>query len=255
MEHMINNKLYVKRENVCTKKCERFKKEFFNNVTHEIRTPMNSIVGFSELLKDNNLDSDLRSTYADLVVKNVYQLLEVVDNCLCNASLEAGQVALNPTIVNLNELCYTIKEVFMESKGFYDISFGFSPGLSDMSATLMVDEVKLVQVLSSLLLNAFNFTQVGYINFGYTIESGFIHFFVDDTGVGIPEDKIESIFEPFSKVDYSLKNTGVGLGLTICRNMVRLMGGDIWVLSKLGKGSVFHFSIPLVFSSKTPVAL
>jgi signal transduction histidine kinase len=188
-------------------------------------------------------------------VNNSYQLLSIVDHCLNVYSLESGLVSLNESKVNLNELCNSIKAIFRGSMKSSDISFSFFPSLPDLSATFEVDEEKLVDVLSSLLLNAFNYTKSGYIHFGYTIEPGFVQFFVDDTGIGIPEDKIDSIFDPFSKVDYAQKTSGVGLGLTICRHYAHLMGGDIWATSTLGKGSNFYFSIPIKESTfKTPVA-
>ena len=232
-----------------TSDSDRLKKAFLNNISHEFRTPMNAIVGYSELLKDKDLDHGLRSDFVDIVIENSLILLNVVDHCLSMASIEAGLVKLKSTMVDLNGLCYTIWNDFLTSSGAADISFEFIPDLTGTSSMINVDVEKLKSILTNLIRNAYDFTESGRICFGYAVKSDCIEFFVEDTGKGISEESLTTIFDEFSKVDYALKNRGIGLGLTICRSYVTLMGGSIWVKSTIGVGSIFYFSIPLTLDS------
>ena len=225
---------------------DRLKTEFLNNMSHEIRTPMNGILGFSEFLNDQNLDEKKRQNYIKIVQNSGYQLLRIIDDILEISKLETKQVTLKEEKTNLNDLLFEMFSIFDIKAKENQIFLYLEKGLSDRNSIILTDSVKLHKVLSNLLENAFKFTNDGQINFGYQINKKRIEFFVRDTGIGIPKNKSEIIFERFSQADKELskKVGGLGLGLSIAKENVMLLGGDISVESKMSKGSTFRFDIP-----------
>jgi PAS domain S-box-containing protein len=225
---------------------DRLKTEFLNNMSHEIRTPMNGILGFSELLNGPDLDDNKRKNFVSIIQNSGNQLLRVIDDIIEISKLETKQVILKEDKVNLNDLLLELFSVFDPKAKESQISLHLERGLSDSNSVILLDSLKLHKVLNNLLENALKFTNEGKINFGYKLENNKLEFFVSDTGIGIPKGKNKIIFKRFSQADKELskKVGGLGLGLSIAKENVMLLGGDINVESKKEVGSTFRFNIP-----------
>lgn len=224
---------------------DKLKTAFLQNISHEIRTPMNSIIGFSELLKENNSSAKEKAQYLDMIEKGSGQLLNIVNEVLDISLIETGNITLNEQKLNLNEL---IDETYLVHKQSIkkEISFTSAKGLSGEAAIILTDGTKVRQVLNNLLDNAIKFTDNGHISFGYSLVNNNLEFFIEDTGIGIDVDFHEDIFERFRKVgrDNNRLYEGVGLGLAICKGNIELLKGKIWIDSAPGVGSKFYFTIP-----------
>jgi PAS domain S-box-containing protein len=225
---------------------DRLKTEFLHNMSHEIRTPMNGILGFSNFLGDANLSNEKRNSYVKIIQNSGRQLLGIIDDILEISTLETKQVVVKEEKTGLNDLLFELFSIFDLKAKNAQISLYLEKGLSDEQSIVLTDRVKLHKVLSNLLENAIKFTSIGQINFGYELKDTKLEFFVRDTGIGIPENKVKIIFERFSQADKELsKNVGgLGLGLSIAKENVILLGGDLSVTSKVLEGSTFTFDIP-----------
>jgi PAS domain S-box-containing protein len=226
---------------------DRLKSAFLANMSHEIRTPLNAIVGFSRLLARKNYDQDKRKIFIDDIQSNSNQLLTIINDILDISKIESGQFILGPTKVCINKLLQEVHDSMQIQIKDKDIVLHCEKPLSDAVVTIIVDEVRLKQVLGNLLHNAIKFTEEGYINFGYkTIKNNEILFFVKDTGIGIAPEKHHIIFEHFRQEDDTTtrKYGGTGLGLSISKKLIELMGGNIWVESVKNKGAQFFVTIP-----------
>ena len=224
---------------------DKLKTAFLQNISHEIRTPMNSIIGFSELLKDNKITELEKSQYLDMIAKGSDQLLDIVNEILDISLIETGNISVNKQKVNLNKL---IDETYLIFRPLIknEIYFSVTKGLSDNGENILTDVTKVRQVLYNLLKNAIKFTDNGHIKFGYSLADNELEFYVEDTGIGIDADLHNKIFELFHKVGHDNKRIyeGVGLGLAICKGNIELLHGRIWVDSKPFTGSKFYFTIP-----------
>jgi CheY-like chemotaxis protein len=225
----------------------RLKSAFLANMSHEIRTPMNGIIGFSELLKNARLSEEKRLYYANIVIDSSRQLLNIVNDILDISRIETGKVSLNHEEVCINDLINVLYAFFELQIGDKAIKLIASKPLSKSQSTIVTDRTRLRQVLTNLLNNAIKFTNKGHIKFGYQQINDYLEFFVEDTGIGISEELHEKVFEPFRQADLEITNRygGTGLGLTISRRLVELLGGKIRVESKPGYGSVFYFTLPV----------
>jgi signal transduction histidine kinase len=227
---------------------DRLKTAFLQNVSHEIRTPMNAILGFSELLNEQDVEPDTRLIYTEIIHKSGNQLMTILEDIINISELEAGKEVLRLENININPLLRDIYEQFRIKVAAKNIELKISTGLEDKKDFIIIDETKLIQIITNLLNNSLKFTRHGSIIFGYKLKNGNLEFFVADTGVGIPEDKFQDIFDRFKQVEIVLSTEnggrGLGLGLSISKAYVELMGGRIWLQSAPGKGSTFHFSIP-----------
>jgi CheY-like chemotaxis protein/anti-sigma regulatory factor (Ser/Thr protein kinase) len=219
---------------------------FIHNISHEIRTPMNAIVGFASLLNEPGLSDETRRFYIKMITESSDQLLAIVNDIIEISNLDAGLVKVCLKETNLNHLLSELYNRFNKEAVENGISFALHNYLSDARSVVETDSVKLSQVLSNLLENAFKFTASGKISFGYSVSEKNIRFFVTDTGIGIPAEQSGKIFERFYQIDSSASRAyeGTGLGLTISKAYIELMGGNIWVRSIQGKGSAFYFTIP-----------
>ena len=225
---------------------DRLKTAFLHNISHEIRTPMNSIVGFSEFLKDTDLSVEKRNTYVDIIHNSSEQLLSIITDIISIATLEAGQESIFKCPVNVNVVLKTLYAQFEPKTKQKNIPLYLNCGLYDEEAIIQIDQTKFIQILLNLVNNAIKFTKQGFIKFGYEQKGEYLEFFIEDTGIGIPSHMHESIFERFRQVESTIANGygGAGLGLSISKGYVELMGGKIWLSSEPDKGSTFYFTIP-----------
>jgi len=232
---------------------DRLKTAFLHNVSHEIRTPMNAIIGFSALLNEPDTTEEERHQFIDIIFQSGSQLLSIINDIVDIANVESGQVKLNIKEMNLNSSLRSLDEQFSYKEKPDVISINLDAGLPDERAMIMTDSTKVIQILSNLINNATKFTKEGEIDFGYSLKDGYLEFFVRDTGIGIPPEHHEKIFERFFQVDnlVSRKFGGTGLGLSICKAYVELLGGKIWVSSNPGQGTEFRFTIPYIFSEES----
>ncbi|MDR2039892.1 MAG: tetratricopeptide repeat protein, partial [Bacteroidales bacterium] len=238
------------RARVQAEESDMLKSSFLANMSHEIRTPMNGIVGFLSFLEQDNLPAAKRQSYIRIIRSNVQQLLQIIEDIIDISKIDTHQLALHPVSFDLNNLMEEL-DVF-----FYDII-----ARNDKKIELILDRrqfrypcfiqsdpIRVRQILSNLIGNAIKFTLKGYIRFGYLLrkDASELLFFVEDTGIGIPSDKKEYIFERFKQLnDDPLKMYGgTGLGLAISRNLVEMLHGNIWVESEPDIGSVFYFTLP-----------
>jgi PAS domain S-box-containing protein len=235
---------------------DRLKTAFLHNISHEIRTPMNAIVGFSGFLCDPDLKTEKRKLFTDIIIKSSDQLLAIIDDIMCIASIEAGLEKIQETEMNINSVCKLISNQFFHKALEKSVTLSIKSALADNDANIVTDATKLTQVLSNLIGNALKFTQQGNVKFGYIAKDSLLEFYVEDTGIGIPLDMQDVIFTRFRQVETTKDQLfgGSGIGLSISKAYVELLGGKIWVNSELGKGSKFYFTIPYkkVNSIKSP---
>ncbi len=229
---------------------DRLKTEFLNNMSHEIRTPMNGILGFSEMLGNKSLTKNKRDNFVQIIQSSGHQLLNVIDDILEISRLGTKQIKVNESEVCLND-------VFLELFSIFDIKakenktpLYLKKSLSDEQSTVFTDKLKLNKVISNLLENALKFTHEGNVEFGYRLKidssPAELEIYVKDTGIGIEKAKHNLIFERFSQAekDLSKKVGGLGLGLSIAKENVELLGGNIRLVSKKGAGATFFVTIP-----------
>lgn len=229
---------------------DNLKTAFLANLSHEIRTPMNGIMGFAELLRLPKITDQKRDKFIEVINTSCKQLLAIITDIIDISKIETNQVILAKSNFNLNNLLTNIHSNFIirvqkENK----IELKTCMGFPNDSCCLETDPIKLQQVISNLVENAIKFTENGTVEFGYSVSSNNIVFYVKDTGIGIGKANYEIIFDRFRQVDMTqtrLKG-GTGLGLSICKAYAKLLGGDIWLESEVGKGTTFYFSIPNTF--------
>lgn len=221
---------------------EKLKRAFISNMSHEIRTPLNAIIGFSELLIATE-NKEEQSHYVSIIRDNNENLLELISNIFLLSSLDSEISPLIPEIIELKSFCNDLISSFKcKIKPNIDLSLDFT--VEEVS--IIMDKIKLHQVLSNLLSNAIKFTNRGSIKIGYKILSGrSIEFFVQDTGIGISLEHQKRIFDRFYKVNAFTQ--GGGIGLTICKSITEQLGGNIGVYSIPKQGSRFFFHIPCMY--------
>lgn len=226
---------------------DRLKTAFLHNISHEIRTPMNAIVGFSALLNEPDIDSTTRQFYNDMIMNSSDQLLSIITDIIDISNIEANIVKTTKIEVNLNSIIGSLYAQFLLKANEREITLVSEPSLPDEDSIILTDKTKLIQIISNLLNNAFKFTQKGQIKFGYAVKDKLLEFFVSDTGLGIPEKYHQKIFDRFYQVADPVNklNEGTGVGLSICKAYVELLGGEIRLSSTSGGGSTFIFTLPL----------
>jgi PAS domain S-box-containing protein len=257
-EKSYQDKLRVAKEKA--EESNKLKTAFLFNISHEVRTPMNVITGFSSLLSDPDILTENRAEFINRISESCYSLLNLIENILDIAKLEASKLKIYEKECSLNQLLENIYSTFSKEKSVRDkdkISFRLQTAIQEKDFSILTDPVRIYQILSNLLDNAFKFTETGFIEFGYTVQDDTLQFFVKDTGVGLSGDQKKLVFESFRRAeDLETKiYSGAGLGLAICKRLVMLIGGKIWVESESGNGSTFCFTVPLKVAEKPVVDL
>lgn len=217
---------------------DKLKSAFLANMSHEIRTPLNAIVGFSRIIAETD-DMDERKNYYDVVSANNDRLLQLINEILDLSKIESGILEFTLKPLNLNSLC---REIF-DTHSFRcqePVKLIFEEPNCDI--IINSDKNRIFQVFSNLIGNAIKFTKKGTIRYGYELKGNVVRCFVTDTGIGIPKDKIDSVFERFMKVDNYAQ--GTGLGLSICKSIVEKLGGTIMVSSEISVSTTFTFTLP-----------
>ena len=224
------------------------KSSFLANISHEIRTPLNAIVGFSSLLVSAERGiSEEKQEYINIIENNNTLLLQLISDVLDLSKIEAGTMEFDNTPIDVNGLFIELEDMFKLRNKKTAVCVCYHRQMTGYE--VRTDRNRLAQVMMNLMNNAMKFTEEGSIEFGVDVrEDGFLHFYVTDTGCGIPEERLEDIFGNFVKLNSFVQ--GTGLGLTICRAIVEKMGGKIGAVSRLGQGSTFWFTLPYTASEE-----
>jgi PAS domain S-box-containing protein len=225
---------------------DRLQSAFLANMSHEIRTPMNGILGFSELLKEPGLNGEKQQEYIRIIEKSGARMLNIINDIVDISKIEANLMSVDIKDSNINEkieFIYIFFKPQVEEKGMQLL---FKNSLPTEEATIRTDNEKVYSILTNLVKNAIKYSNEGTIEFGYLKKGENLEFYVKDTGIGIPKDRQEAIFERFIQADISDKmaRQGAGLGLSISKAYVEMLGGKIWVESEEGIGSTFYFTLP-----------
>jgi PAS domain S-box-containing protein len=240
---------------------DRLKSAFLTNMSHEIRTPMNGILGFAELLKEPNLTGEEQQECINIIEKSGARMLNIINDIIDISKIESGLMKVSLSETNINEQIEYIYTFFKPEFDGADKQLSFKNTLPSESVLIKTDREKIYAILTNLVKNAIKFTPKGSIEVGYnlkpaepktehmsgTLDQSFeLEFFVKDTGNGIRQEQLEIIFERFRQGSETLTKNyeGAGLGLSISKAFVEMLGGKIWVESELGKGSIFYFTIP-----------
>jgi len=230
---------------------DRLKTAFLQNMSHEIRTPMNAIMGFSSLLVPNFDDKSKLQRFSDIIGQRCEDLLDIINDILDIAKIESGQLTIHKGECRLDELFQDLSSFFLEYQdriGKKEIELDIPSAEAIGSEQIHTDKVKLKQIFINLISNALKFTERGRIKVScFTENHRQIWFSVEDTGIGIPKDKQELVFERFAQIQEGINTSsgGTGLGLPIVKGLVNLLGGEIFLKSAPQEGSVFSFYLPL----------
>lgn len=242
-EELINAKNEAEKSN-------KLKTAFLQNMSHEIRTPMNAIIGFSSLIADNIENPEKLIRYSKIIGQRSYDLLDIINDILDISQIESGQIPISKEECHISKLFESISTFFVGYQERLEkqyIEFSLHSEIDTENSVIITDKVKLKQILLNLLTNALKFTDAGFVKCGCYLENENIVFYVSDSGIGIPPEKQEAVFDRFVQLTQKKRvNAGTGLGLSIVKGLVGLLGGEIHVESEVGKGSTFKFSIPYV---------
>ncbi len=248
----IENELIVAKKRA--EESDKMKSAFLANMSHEIRTPMNAVIGFSDLLKNEDLSKDDQKHYLDIIDRNSKQLLNLIDDIIDLAKMESDEIKLIHKECKVAELIRDLNEMFDEIKisdSKHGIKFISVVPEQYKDFRIITDGSRLNQVLSNLLSNALKYSEKGTITFGFDILDKQLLFFVKDEGIGMEEEHLGLVFDRFKQLESNGKyNTGAGLGLAICKGIVEKLGGTISVKSEFHVGTEFTFTIPFIEADK-----
>ncbi len=247
LKYKINQKtheLQIAKEQA--EKSDQFKTNFIHNISHEIRTPMNGIMGFSELLKSDHLTTQDRKNYTDIIINNSQQLLNVIDDILAISSLQTNQTELKASPTNLNQVFDDLENNFKAEAKRKNLNLFIIKNKTHENEFFIIDVNKLKKALSNLIDNAIKFTEKGHIEVTYTIVTNKLLIKILDTGIGIKKDFETAAFKSFSQLEQEIskKYSGLGLGLTLAKQNIALIGGQIDFISQIDKGTTFIITLP-----------
>jgi signal transduction histidine kinase len=230
---------------------DRLKSAFLANMSHEIRTPMSAILGFSSLLKDDDLTVEKRNHFIEIINKSGARLLTIIDDIIDISKIESNQLRVDLEKINISNTLNDIIEIQKETndlltKNNIDLKLKLPKKTNPIFIT--TDENRFAQIFNNLINNASKFTENGFIEVGFEVkesqETSFVQFYVKDSGCGVPQDKFDEIFNRFFQAGDKDFKTGNGLGLSICKGLLNKLGGTIWLESKEGEGTTFYFTLP-----------
>lgn len=254
-KHVIEELQHANEELVVTKEkaeeSNRLKSAFLANMSHEIRTPMNGILGFADLLKEPNLTGEEQQEYIKIIEKSGRRMLNIINDIVDISKIEAGLMKVDVKETNINEQLEYIYNFFhseVESKGMQLV---YNNRLQTKETMIQTDNEKVYSILTNLIKNAIKYTNEGSVEFGCEIKGEALECYVKDSGIGIPKERQDAIFERFIQADISDKmaRQGAGLGLSISKAYVEMLGGKIWLESQEGKGTTFYFTLPYKVAS------
>ncbi len=232
---------------------DMLKSIFLANMSHEIRTPMNAIMGFSALLGENNYDYSEKVQYIEIIKSSSNRLLQLINDIIDLSKLESNQLVIRNSDCSLSEIFINSAESFRKNELLLkkpEIEFKLKLSPEYKKIRIRSDGIRIQQVLDNLITNAIKYTERGIIETGFSIKSEngreFIEIFVKDSGIGISREKYDLVFERFRQVEEGVFHEGAGLGLSISKGIVDLLGGKIWFTSEVNIGSTFFFSIPYI---------
>lgn len=245
-ELLKENKKYLKAKEKA-QESDRLKSAFLANLSHELRTPLNGILGFSKLLTRPNLSEEKKEKFLNTILNSGQQFLRIFDDIVEVAHIETDQLVIERQNLSVNNLLIDIYDQLKFSAANKNIDLKITKTLSLNNDIIYSDSFKLNKILFNLVENAIKFTEDGYVNFGSQLIDEQIQFFIEDSGIGIPPEFINKIFDPFSQVEtgFTREFDGVGLGLTISKHFVELLNGKIWFQSERNVGTTFYFTLPL----------
>jgi CheY-like chemotaxis protein len=226
-------------------------------MSHEIRTPMNGILGFANLLKEKDLTIEDQQEYIDIIKDSGTRMLNIINDIIDISKIESGMMEVNINETNINdqiEYIYTFFKPEVRNKGMHLL---YNIDLPSKEANIKTDKEKIFAILINLVKNAIKYSEKGSIELGYIKKGDFLEFYVKDTGIGISKGMQKTIFDRFVQAEFIDHQAiqGAGLGLSISKAYVGMLGGEIWVESEAGKGSTFYFTIPYNFVSPKKIEL
>ena len=245
-----NSELILAKEKA--EESNRLKTAFLANMSHEIRTPMNGIVGFADLLNEDNLSKEKRDEYIQIIKSSSNQLLDIVNDLIDISKIEIGEIEISKNQTSINNILSDLFSVYKPITKGNNVILNLSHKLPENYNSVFTDEIKLFQILNNIISNAIKFTHKGTIDFGCVKQGDLLQFFIKDTGIGIAKKYWKTIFERFGQAKTNAKQLyrGTGLGLSIAKAYTKKLGGKIWLESELGKGTIFHFTIPYEIADK-----
>ena len=226
---------------------DRLKTSFINNISHEIRTPLNGILGFGQILADTELSDEEKNLYLQMLNESSLRIINTVTSIMDISLLSSGNQEVLVKEIQLKPVILDVIERYADTVKKKRLSLTFHDPEINEDIKIYTDGELLKKVILQLIDNALKFTPQGSVDVGYEINGNFLHFFVKDSGIGISSENQQRIFDDFMQEDNATtrRYEGSGLGLSIAKKIVELLGGKMWLESEKGKGSTFYFSLPI----------
>ena len=256
-QNMVNHAAEIEVARRKAEESDTLKTSFLSNISHEVRTPISSIGGFAELLRSDTITKDQRERYIGLILQSNKQLLQIFTDVIELSKINSNQLSVNIEPFSVNNMLRELRDEYLPLLHAKRLQIQLETPLADNKCTILSDSNKIHRVLSAIIDNAVKFTESGTIRLSYTFHAGKLSVQVQDTGIGIPDDKLKYIFQPFRQGDETLGRGygGIGLGLSIVDGLVKLLSGNICVKSKIGIGTTIRFTMPATLVEPESVCL